>query len=201
MPKLNAFNFVTLNGLLKGPNEDISWHRHGGEESEYSTEMLESGNTLLFGRVTYEMMAGFWSTPAALEAFPAVADGMSRADKVVFSRTLTSVDWNNTRLVNGNVEEEVRAMKAAPGKDMTILGSGSIVSQLADRGLIDEYQIMVDPVALGDGTPLFKGIKNELKLRLTSTRTFGSGIVLLRYQPAVPKQGAGQQSVAAQASR
>ncbi len=184
MRRVTVFNFVTLNGFFKGPNEDTSWHKHGEEESEFSAESLKSGNTLLFGRVTYEKMASFWPTPMAIEQFPVVAEGMNKAEKIVFSRTLKKVEWSNTRVVKGNIVEEVKKMKQMPGKDMTLLGSGSILTQFAEQGLIDEYQIMVNPVALGDGTPIFKGIKHNLNLKLTTTRTFRNGIVLLCYQPA-----------------
>lgn len=108
---------------------------------------------------------------------------MNRADKVVFSRTLKKAEWSNTRLVKHNIVEEIKKMKGMPGKNMTVLGSGSIVTQFAEQGLIDEYQIMLDPVALGDGTPIFKGIQRPLNLKLISTKTFGSGVVLLSYQP------------------
>ena len=183
MNKLIVFNFITLNGYFQGPNGDISWHRHGQEESEYGIEGLKSGGTLLFGRVTYEHMASFWPTPDALKNAPVMAEGMNKADKIVFSRTMKKADWNNTRLVKDNMVEEVRKMKQLPGKDMAVLGSGSILSQLAAAGLIDEYQLMVDPVLLGDGTPIFKNLPQKLDLKLTTTRTFKSGVVLLCYQP------------------
>jgi dihydrofolate reductase len=181
--KVRVFNFITLNGYFEGRKGDISWHKHGEEESEYAVEMLKSGNTLLFGRVTYEMMASYWPTPLAIKNAPLVAEGMNSADKIVFSRTLKKAAWNNTRLVKDNIVEEIEDMRRMPGKDMTLLGSGSIVTQFAEQGLIDEYQIMVDPVVLGDGTPIFNGIKLTLDLKLTTTKTFRSGVVLLCYQP------------------
>jgi dihydrofolate reductase len=183
MRKLIAFNFITLNGYYKGPKGDISWHRHGAEENADAAENLKSGGTLLFGRVTYEMMASYWPTLIAIKNDPIVAEGMNTADKIVFSRTLKKVEWNNTRVVKDNIVEEIKKMKQQSGKDMTLLGSGSILTQIAERGLIDEHQIMVDPVVLGDGTPIFKGIKHKLDLKLTMTRTFKSGVVLLCYQP------------------
>jgi dihydrofolate reductase len=183
MRKVTVFNFVTINGFFKGPKGDISWHRHGEEENEYAAQSLKSGNTLLFGRVTYEMMAGYWPTPAAIKNDPVIARGMNNADKIVFSGTLKKAQWNNTRLVKKNIVEEIKKMKQMPGKNMTLLGSGSILTQFAEQGLIDEYQIMVDPVVLGDGTPIMKGIKHKLDLKLVGTRTFKSGVVLLSYQP------------------
>jgi dihydrofolate reductase len=107
---------------------------------------------------------------------------MNNADKIVFSRTLKKAGWNNTRVVK-NMVEEVKKMKQIPGKDMTLLGSGSIVTQLSEQGLIDEYQIMVDPIVIGEGTPIFKDVKRQLELKLTMTKTFKSGVVLLCYQP------------------
>ncbi|HUI44464.1 MAG TPA: dihydrofolate reductase family protein [Nitrospirota bacterium] len=183
MRRVIVFNFVTLNGYFEGPKRDISWHEHDAETSEYAVEGLNAGNTLLFGRVTYELMASYWPTPNAINNNPIVAEGMNNAEKIVFSRTLEKAEWKNTRLVKDNIEEEIKKMKQQSGKNMTLLGSGSIVTQFAQQGLIDEYQIMVDPVALGDGTPIFKGIKHRLDLKLTTTRTFRNGSVLLCYQP------------------
>jgi dihydrofolate reductase len=183
MRKLTAFNFITVNGYFKGPEGDISWHKHDAEENEYAVEMLKTGNMMLFGRVTYEMMASYWPTWNAIKNDPIVAEGMNNAEKIVFSTTLQTAGWHNTSLLKENMEKEIRKMKQEPGKDMTILGSGSIVTQFAEHGLIDEYQIMVNPVVLGDGIPLFKNIKHTLHLKLTGRRTFKSGTVLLNYQP------------------
>lgn len=183
MGKLTVFNFITLNGFYKGTAGDISWHRHGVEEGEFSAEGLKTGNILLFGRTTYEMMAGFWPTETALENFSKVALGMNQADKIVFSKTLAKADWENTQIISMNITEEICRIKQASDKNMTILGSGSIVAQFAEAGLIDEYHLMVDPVAMGEGTPIFGNIKQKLALQLTGTRTFESGAVLLSYQP------------------
>jgi len=183
MRKLTVFNFISLNGCYKGPLDDIGWHRHGAEEGEYSAEGLQADNILLFGRVTYELMASYWPTPDAMKNAPIVAQGMNKAEKIVFSRTLDKAGWQNTKIIKENIVEEVRKIKQTPGKDMTILGSGSVVTQFAEQGLIDDYQIMVDPVAIGDGTTIFKGIRQKLDLRLVMTRTFKSGVVLLGYKP------------------
>jgi dihydrofolate reductase len=182
MRTLNAFNFITLNGYFKGPQEDTSWHVHGGPESEYGINALKSGSTLVFGRTTYDMMSGYWPSPEALRNMPDMAKGMNAAEKIVFSGTLKKADWNNTTIIKGNIIEEMTRMKQGAGPDMTILGSGSIISQFAEAGLIDTYQIMVDPIALGDGTPMFKGITKPLQLELVNTRTFKSGVILLSYQ-------------------
>lgn len=182
MAQLSVFNFVTLNGFYKGSNEDISWHRHGAEESEYAAEGAQSESILLFGRITYQMMASYWPTPQARRDLPAVAEGMNKSQKIVFSRTLKKAEWDNTKLIKDNLVEEVKKLKKGRN-DITILGSGSIVTQLAEAGLIDMYQIMVDPIALGAGTPMFGGMKKKLDLKLTSSRVFKSGVVLLIYEP------------------
>ena len=174
---------MTLNGYFKGPNEDISWHRHGQEESEYAAEGAKSESILLFGRKTYEMMASYWPTPMAAHNDPEVAEGMNKSEKIVFSTTLKKTEWKNTRLIKNDIIAEIRKLKKTAGKDMVILGSGSIVTQFAKAGIIDNYQFMIDPVALGDGVSIFKGITTKLDLKLTDTKTFKSGVVLLCYQP------------------
>ena len=183
MRKLTVFNFLTLNGFYKGPHDDISWHVHGSEEAEFAAEGAKSESMLLFGRKTYEMMAGYWPTPEASKNAPAVAEGMNKSEKIVFSKTLKKVEWHNSRLMTGNIVEEIKKMKQAPGHDMTILGSGSIISQFAEAGLIDLYQFMVDPVVLGEGTSIFDGVSQTLNLKLVSTKSFKSGVVLLAYEP------------------
>ena len=181
MGKLSVFNFVTANGLFKGPNNDISW-AHEAQEHSYAAEMLQSQGTLLFGRVTYELMAQYWPTSQAYKDAPAVAKGMTDAEKIVFSKALKQVDWKNTTIIRDHIEDAVKRMKAA-GKTMTLLGSGSIVTLFAKHGLIDEYQLMVHPVVLGDGTPFLEGLDRRLDLKLASTRNFKSGTHLLIYQP------------------
>lgn len=184
MRKLSAFTFLSLNGYYKGDQNDISWHRHGGEENEFASDSMKSNNILLFGRITYELMAGYWPTPMAMQQDPAVAAGMNQATKIVFSTTLTSAGWNNTTIMKENVMEQIRKMKETPGHDMTILGSGTMVSQFAAHHLIDEYAMMIDPVILSKGTTLFNGIGHHQNLELVNSRTFKSGAVLLHYRPS-----------------
>jgi dihydrofolate reductase len=184
MRKIVVFNMVTLDGYFSGQGGDISWHNVDAEFNAYTIEKVNAGNTLLFGRVTYELMASFWPSPKAIKNDPIVAERMNNLPKIVFSRTLDKVDWNNTRLVKDDMLSEIRRMKQDSGNDMAILGSGSIVSQLAQQGLIDEYQIMVNPVVIGKGKTMFQGIRDKLALKLTKTRIFNSGNILLHYEPA-----------------
>jgi len=184
MGKLLVYNFVSANGYFKGVNEDISWaHQNVSlEESDFAAENAQGGAVLLFGRKIYEMMVSYWPTPQANKNNHGVAKGMNKAEKIVFSRTLKKADWNNTRIVAGEIEKEVKKLKGS-AKDITILGSGIIVNQLADAGLIDEFQLMVHPVTLDNGTPFLKDIHKKIDLELTKTRSFKSGIVLLCYAP------------------
>ncbi len=182
MRKLSSFTFLTLNGFYKGVEEDTSWHRHGDEEGKYSEESLQSESVLLFGRTTYEMMSGFWPTPTAVEMFPEVAIGMNIAEKIVFSNTLKAAEWNNTRVMDGDIVEKIKKLKETQGSDLTILGSGSIVNQFSEAKLIDQYEIMIDPVAIGSGKALFEGIQHKLDLKLIDIRIFKSGVVLLTYE-------------------
>jgi dihydrofolate reductase len=182
MRKLTVFNFVSMDGYYEGPKKgDISWHKFGPEEAAYSVEMLSSGITLLFGRVTYELMAGYWPNAEVIENDPLIAKAMNESEKIVFSKTLKKAKWNNTHLVRKKMEKAVYEMKQQPGKDIIILGSGNIVQQLAQKGLIDEFRIMVVPVAIGKGSSMFKNIKPRLNLNLVSTKIFNSGNVLLCY--------------------
>jgi len=184
MRRLIVFNQVTLDGFFTDINGDMSWaHKHDPEWIEFVAGNATGGGQLLFGRITYEMMASYWPTPAAIQNDRAVAEGMNNLPKVVFSRTLDKAVWRNTTLVKSDIGAAVRKMKTEPGQDMIILGSGSIVSQLAQAGLIDEYQLIMNPIVLGKGRTMFDGIKGKVALKRTKTRSFGNGNVLLCYQP------------------
>lgn len=189
MPKkqsrtLSAFMQISLDGYYRDAKDDMSFAHKPPDDAEWNAFVkgnASSGGMLLFGRTTYDMMAAWWPTPMAAQAMPEVAAGMNAMPKVVFSRTLTSADWNNTTLVNDDLIAAVRQMKREPGPDMAILGSGSIVRQLADVGLIDTFQVAVNPVALGGGKSLLSGLAKQLDLVLTNTRVFRNGTVVLWY--------------------
>jgi dihydrofolate reductase len=186
MRKLVVFNSTSLDGYFTDANGDMSFAHNKQADAEWDAFVAgnaSGGGVLLFGRITYELMANFWPTPLAAQTMPVVAERMNNLPKVVFSRTLDKAAWTNTRLVRDDVVGAVRKMKNEPGEDMAILGSGSIVSQLALHGLIDEYQVVVVPVVLGKGRTLFEGVKEKVPLKLTKTRTFRNGNVLLCYEP------------------
>lgn len=185
MRKLNVFNSISLDGYFTDGNNDMSWaHKDDPEWQSFTAENASGGGVLLFGRVTYQMMAGFWPTPQAARQFPVVAERMNSLPKVVFSRTLDRADWKNTELVKGDIVARVRRMKEESGPGLVIMGSGTIVSQLTQARLIDGYQFVVNPIVLGSGRTLFEGVKEKLGLKLQRTRPFGNGNVVMWYQPA-----------------
>ena len=187
MRRLAAFDNVTLDGFFTGPGGDFRWAHAGSDDAEYQAFVAgnaSGGGVLVFGRVTYEIMAGWWPTPAAAQSDPVVARQMNALPKLVFSRTLAQASWQNTTLVSGDAADEMRKLKAGSGPDMVILGSGRIVAALAREGLIDEYQLVVNPVVLGRGRTLFEGVERPLSLALAESRAFRNGKVFLRYTAA-----------------
>jgi dihydrofolate reductase len=185
MRKLHVFDNVSLDGFFVDAKGDMSWaHKHDEEWTAFTSGNAGGQGELLFGRVTYEMMAAFWPTPQAAEMLPAVAAGMNAMRKYVCSRTLDAVSWQNTTLVKGDLVTEVTRLKQQPGPDMVILGSGSLVSQLTRARLIDEYQIVLNPIVLGSGRTLFETVEDQVRLTLTKTKAFSNGNVVLWYEPA-----------------
>lgn len=182
MRKIKSFNFITLNGYFKGSNEDISWHVHGEEGNSFSEDQLQAQNVLLFGRRTFEMMRDFWTSPLAYDQYPVVAEKMNSSEKIVITNSLEQSDWQNTLIFKGNLIEILKNYKSTPGSDITILGSGSIVSQLTEAGLIDTYQFLIDPLVISDGIGLFDQLKKQMDLHLVDCKIFKkSGQVLLTY--------------------
>ncbi len=185
MRKVIASTFVTLDGFIVGPNEDISWvtDNFNEEMGKYASDLMNSMDTILLGRVTYEVMINFW--PAATEDTAPGADKMNTTPKIVFSKTLDKAEWgkwNNARVVKDNIAEEIAKLKQQPGKNMVIYGSANLVQGFTQLGLIDEYQLLVHPVVLGSGKRLFRD-GSHATLKLIETEAFSSGVVLLRYQP------------------
>jgi len=186
MAKLSAFNNISLDGYFSGKNGEFAWAKShmDPEFNAFVADNARLGGTLIFGRITYQLMASYWPTPQAMKSDPIVADSMNKSAKVVFSRTLNSADWNNTRLVKTDLVSEIRKLKSESSDDLVILGSGSIVSQLAQAALIDEFQVVVNPIILGEGRIMFGGLKHSVGLKMTRNRVFASGNAFLCYEPA-----------------
>lgn len=183
MRRILFFMMTSLDGYFEGPDHDINWHRVDEEFNDFAIEQLDSVDALLFGRMTYQMMASYWPTPAATEDDPVVAGKMNSLPKIVFSTTLPDADWQNTRLVKENVAAELSKLKEQPGKDLIIFGSSDLAVTLIRDGLLDEIRVMVNPVVLGGGKLLFEGLKGKLNLTLLKTRVFRNGNVLFFYRP------------------
>ena len=172
---------ITLDGYFEGPGHDISWHNAGGEEfSKFANDQLDETDTLVFGRRTYELMADFWPSDEAIKLEPGTANRMSSLKKVVFSHQPMQTNWNNVES-STNVVEKMRELKNAPGKDIAVLASSNLCLTLLEEGLLDEIRIMVNPIILGKGTPLFDGTDKLRQFTLKTSRTFESGNVLLTY--------------------
>jgi dihydrofolate reductase len=185
MRQLRSFTSISLDGFFTDAGNDMSWaHKRDDEWNAFTNSNASGNGALLFGRVTYEMMKAFWPTPQAAQMLPVVAKAMNAMPKYVVSRTLAAADWQNTTVLGGNLVEEVRALKATDGPDLVILGSGSLVSQLTEARLIDEYQLVLTAVALGAGRTPFHTLHDRRSFTLTKTRSFTNGNVVLWYEPA-----------------
>lgn len=185
MRNVIMFNLISLDGYFEGENKwDIGWHQVDKEFNQFAIDQLDKADGLIFGRVTYQGMASYWSTTEAIKDDPQVASRMNSIRKYVFSKTLDQVEWNNTQLIKENAIEELKRLKEQPGKDLLIFGSANLASTFTRQNLIDEYRLMVNPIVLGKGGPLFMESGSNLKLRLLNTKSFGNGNVLLYYAPA-----------------
>ena len=186
MKKLSVFNHVTIDGLFAGPKGEIDWFQdvHDDEWNRYTQENADiSHDTLMFGHTTYKMMKSWWTSPTAIQMNPHMAEVMNNSPKIVFSKRLKSADdepnWKNIRVFHHIDLNEILTLKKK--ENITILGSGTIVQQLTNLGLIDEYSLIVVPTILGRGKSLFKNV-DRTKLRLVEKRAFSNGIVLLHYK-------------------
>ena len=163
----------------------MSWHNVDAEFNDFAIPQMMEADTILFGKRTYQLMEAFWPSPAGLEGDPEVADLMNNTPKVVVSSSLKKVTetehWNNVRLISTNGAKELQKLKEQPGKDIIVLASSNLCVSLIEWGLLDEIRIMENPVAIGDGTTLFHGLKKRVKFRLVQERTFQSGNALLTY--------------------
>jgi dihydrofolate reductase len=175
---------VSLDGFMEGPNRELDWHMVDDELHSHFNEQLSAMGAFLSGRVTYELMAGFWPTadtdPSSTEPMVEFSRIWRDMPKIVYSSTLERAGWNTT-VVRDVVAEEVMELKAQPGGDLA-LGGADIAAAFMRHDLIDEYRLYVHPVVIGRGKPLFQASGTRINLQLAETRTFGNGVVLLRYQ-------------------
>lgn len=185
MARLTVFNNVSLDGYFTDSRGKMDFAHGTPDDAEWNDFVAgnaSGGGILLFGRVTYDMMAGFWPTPAAAKMMPVVAERMNNGPKIVASRGMAKAEWKNTRVIKGDLIGEIRKLKEGR-EDIAILGSGTLVAQLTPHRLIDEYQLVVVPVVLGRGRTLFEGVEVPVPLKLVKTRAFGNGNLVLWYKP------------------
>jgi dihydrofolate reductase len=178
MRKLIVSNLMTLDGFFEGPN-GLDWVVLDADFFEYARETLKEADTLLFGRKTYEHMAAHWPTAPADE----IAYKMNHLPKLVFSGTLDKAEWNNSNLVKRDYAEEVLRLKQQDGTGaLVILGSALLSSHFLQYGLVDEYRVILNPVLIGAGKPLFPDIQRRIDLKLTRTKPLASGVIILYYE-------------------
>jgi dihydrofolate reductase len=189
MRRIITTTWVTLDGFIAGSNGEMDWigEIYDDAMGRYESDLVSGADTLLLGRVTYESFAGSWpnvpNNPQASEGEKAYARKLNAMRKVVFSRTLDRAEWNNSTLLREVTLEAIEQLKGEPGHDIVIYGSASLVRALTQLGVIDEYQLLVHPVALGSGKSLFGGLTDQVKLQLVNTTTHPSGVVLMTYRP------------------
>ena len=185
MRKIIVSNLISLDGYYAGPNGEIDWFVNIADKEfeEYSVSLIKSVDTMLFGRITYELMESYWPNAKPENDDPRIIEAMNNYPKVVVSKTLEKVEWKNSKLLKGNAAEEIVKLRQQPGKDIVIYGSGSIVAALVEKNLIDDYRIFVYPIILGSGKRMFRNYESRLNLKLVDSKIFKSGLVLLHYVP------------------
>jgi dihydrofolate reductase len=181
MRKISVFNNISLDGYMEGPNHDLSWAKNDFEA--FTPERSQATGALLFGHTTYAMMKSFWPTPQAAQLMPEVARFMNDTPKIVVSHTAFEPGWQNVSVLSGDGAAEVKKLKEQPGKDMLIFGSNTLCTALLQAGLLDEIQVVLNPVLIGQGTPLFLGLAPKAELTLIETHPYKSGAILLTYLP------------------
>ena len=176
---------VSLDGYIEGPNREIDWHLVDEEVNSYVVEMLEATDVLIMGRKTYELMAGYWPTADGNDiSVKAFKDLMNGKPKLVFSRTLKTVEWQRSRLAVGTISEEVMRLKQTSGDGLICVGGSDLAASFLYEGLLDELWVLLTPVLIGGGKTFVDAIKKRHPLKLLSTRVFKSGNVALTYEPA-----------------
>jgi dihydrofolate reductase len=184
MRTLTSFIVTSLDGFYEGPNGEFDWLTPDDEFNDFAVRQLDGADTLGFGRATYEHMAAYWPTDQARLNDPAITSRMNTKPKLVFSTALEHARWSNTTIIAGDAVERIQTVKAGQGGQLLVLGSAHLTTHFAAAGALDELRIMVCPIAIGQGRPLFEDLKGRLSLRLADVRQFDSGNVLLTYRPS-----------------
>lgn len=187
MRKIILSLYVSLDGFFAGPNGEVDWFVWDKEMENFSIDFIESVDTMLFGRVTYQLMESYWPNASPPTENQIIIDAMNNTPKIVFSKTLEKAEWNNTKLIKDNIAEHVSNLKPESGKNIVIYGSNNLAVSLTQYKLIDEYHIFVNPVVLGKGKYLLEGLSDKLNLKLLKTKKFSCGNVLVCYQPCNPR--------------
>jgi dihydrofolate reductase len=182
MGKVVVSSFISLDGYIEASNREMIAPAPTPDLFRYFIEpVLQRSGVLIYGRVTYEGMVGYWTSPAA---DPAEAARLAATRKVVFSRTLQRADWGVVEIARGDLAGVVSQLKRETDKDLIILGSAGLASDFMEASLVEEYRLLVNPIVFGGGTPLFRQGLSRLRLKLVDARPFDSGSVLLTYEPA-----------------
>jgi dihydrofolate reductase len=187
MRKIILNMMVTVDGFMEGENKDLSWHLADNEWDKYAIENMDTTDTIIFGRVCYELFESYWpkaaKNPNTGKDDLTIAKWIDSSKKIVFSRTMKEVSWNNTTLLHDVSVDEINTLKQGSGKDMIMFGGAGIAQSFMNLNLIDEYRLFVNPIILGKGKLLFENLKVKLNLKLINTKHFKSGLVGLYYVP------------------
>lgn len=179
------FMHTSLDGFVARPDGGLDWISYDQDLEQYANTLLQNVDTVMFGRATYHGMENFWrSVPDNPESTPHELQHsrwLDRTNKIVFSRTLTGVDWPNTGIISDNIADEIGALKQQSGSNIVILGSPGLAHSLTQQGLIDEYRLTISPIVLGHGTPLFEDVAEPIRLKLVSSMTLNSGVIIVQY--------------------
>lgn len=181
MRKIIVCNWVSLDGFFSGPKGETDWFYWDEELEAHQHNFFKEIDTMLFGRHTYDIMSSYWPTPAASQESPIITNFMNQTKKIVFSKSLQKVQWDNTDLASDLISSNMLALKESAGKNILILGSGSIASQLLTLELVDELQLLINPIILGQGKSMFQSMQKITPMDLIESKTFSNGLMLSKY--------------------
>lgn len=187
MRKIIFLMHITLDGLVAGPNGEMDFITYNDEVAADTYSLHDTTDAAIYGRVTYEMMAGYWPTvlsnPESDPNDRRHAIWLETAAKIVATRSPLTVDWAGTVVIGADIASDMAALKAQPGKDMWLLGSPTLAQTFMRLDLIDEYRLNINPVILGRGKPLFSDLETPRRLSLVETKSYKGGVIGLRYVP------------------